>query len=99
MGPKTKDIFSDMDNTVKQLIRNAELIKKLSSDCFLENESAALQKTQESLLANLINMDEGLSALQKKRLIHQRNKNEKIKKIKDEQSMLKLSLDHFSHKI
>ncbi len=51
-------ILADIDATLDQLIKNAELLRGLSYYQAEETEVDALQKTQESLLSRLLHMEE-----------------------------------------
>ena len=55
-----EDIWIDIDGTLDQLIRNAEVIENVDLKELSETEIDAFQKTQESLLQHLIHMDEFL---------------------------------------
>ena len=55
------DILADMDATLDQLIRNAEVLRSVSIKSLEEKEIEALQKTQDSLLAHLVHMDQLLN--------------------------------------
>jgi hypothetical protein len=57
-----EDILIEIDGTLDQLIRNAEVIEKVDLKDLSENEIDAFQKTQESLLQHLMHMDEFLVA-------------------------------------
>jgi hypothetical protein len=61
-----EEILADIDATLDHLIENAEVMKNTSIKSICESEIAALQKTQESLLARLIHMDQLLDSEQKK---------------------------------
>ncbi len=52
------DILSEIDETIDQLIKNGKVLKKIETKEYYEREAQALEKTQESLLAHLIHMDE-----------------------------------------
>ena len=54
-------IMSKIDGTIDQLIQNAEILSEISADSRYESETLALKKTQESLFAHLIHLDEYLS--------------------------------------
>lgn len=52
------DVLAEIDITIDQLLENAKVLKKIASkECYLD-EISALEKTQESLIAHLIHMDE-----------------------------------------
>lgn len=57
-----EDILMEIDGTLDQLIRNAEVIEDVNLKELSETEIDAFQKTQESLLQHLIHMDEFLVA-------------------------------------
>lgn len=57
-----EDILLEIDQTLDQLIRNAEVIGTIDLNELNETEIDAFQKTQESLLQHLIHMDEFLLA-------------------------------------
>ena len=52
------DILSEIDETIDQLIKNGKVLKKIETKEYYERETQALEKTQESLLAHLIHMDD-----------------------------------------
>ncbi len=52
------EILADIDETLDQLIENANVIKTISSHTIYQTEIEALQKTQESLLARLVHMND-----------------------------------------
>lgn len=54
----TKDLIKEIDQTIDQLIENAKVLKEIESSCCYKEEALALEKTQESLIAHLIHMDE-----------------------------------------
>ena len=51
-----EEILADIDATLDQLIENANVINQISLNSLFQDEVDALQKTQESLLSRLINM-------------------------------------------
>lgn len=53
-----EEILADIDDTLKHLIENADAIKRISFNTLYTSEVEALQKTQESLLARLIHMND-----------------------------------------
>lgn len=55
-----EDILMEIDSTLDQLIRNAEVIEHVDLKVLHQTEIEAFQKTQESLLQHLIHMDEFL---------------------------------------
>jgi hypothetical protein len=55
-----EEILSEIDGTLDQLIRNAEVIQKVDLKQLNETEIDAFQKTQESLLQHLMHMDQFL---------------------------------------
>lgn len=55
-----EEILLEIDGTLDQLIRNAEVIQKADLKELSETEIDAFQKTQESLLQHLLHMDEFL---------------------------------------
>jgi hypothetical protein len=61
-----EEILADIEATLDQLIRNAETIDTVIPDTLFTNELQALQKTQESLLARLLHMNDLLDDDQKK---------------------------------
>lgn len=52
-----REILKEIDATLDQLIKNAAALKDVADDTHL---SAALHKTQESLLAHLVHLDDFL---------------------------------------
>lgn len=71
-----EEILSDMDSTLEQLIKNANAFQKISTQSLFLSEIEALQKTQESLFARLIHMEE----LLKPQSTHQNDRLEGIEK-------------------
>ncbi|MBI5345693.1 MAG: hypothetical protein HZB76_00905 [Chlamydiae bacterium] len=57
-----EEILVDIDETLSQLIKNAEALNKSSLN---QEEKEAFAKTQESLLAHLMHMDEMLAKKRK----------------------------------
>ena len=55
-----KELLEEIDSTLDQLISNAEVLGKISSNPSYTEEVAALHKTQESLLARLMHLDQSL---------------------------------------
>lgn len=53
-----EEILADIDATLDQLIENADVIKHISLNSLYTSEVEALQKTQESLLARLVHMND-----------------------------------------
>jgi hypothetical protein len=53
-----KDLICEIDQTIDQLIENAKVIETIAANTCYEHELHALEKTQESLIAHLIHMDE-----------------------------------------
>lgn len=62
----SEEILIDIDQTLDQLIINAKIIQKIELDQLQISELEALQKTQESLLARLIDMNDLLKVQKKK---------------------------------
>ncbi len=56
----SEEIVLEIDKTLDQLIRNAEVISGVDLTELAENELEAFQKTQESLLQHFIHMDQKL---------------------------------------
>lgn len=54
----SEEILADIDATLDQLIENADVIKDVSLQSLFATEVEALQKTQESLLARLVHMND-----------------------------------------
>ncbi len=57
-----EEILLEIDETLDQLIRNAEVIEKVDLKDLSETEIDAFNKTQESLLQHLMHMDQFLVA-------------------------------------
>lgn len=57
-----EEILLEIDETLSQLIQNAEAIEKADLKDLTETEIEAFNKTQESLLQHLLHMDEFLVA-------------------------------------
>lgn len=60
-----EEILADIDQTLDQLIENADVINHISFNALFTSEVQALQKTQESLIARLMHMHELLEKDQK----------------------------------
>lgn len=58
----SEEILADIDATLEQLIQNADACKQISINPLFTTEVQALQKTQESLLARLMHMQELLKS-------------------------------------
>lgn len=71
MIKSSEKILADIDSTLDQLIRNAQLLRTVSIKTVPENEVEALHKTQESLMAHLIHMDELLEGKKVQKLKHE----------------------------
>lgn len=56
-----EEILSDIDATLEQLIQNARVLKSIHTETLFAEEVTALQKTQESLLARLVHMQDLLA--------------------------------------
>jgi hypothetical protein len=59
-----EEILADIDDTLDHLIENADVIKQVSLRTLYSSEVEALQKTQESLLARLVHMNDLLKGHQ-----------------------------------
>lgn len=53
-----QDLLKEIDTTIDQLVKNADVLRHISSKKEYLEEVEALEKTQESLLAHLMHMDE-----------------------------------------
>jgi hypothetical protein len=60
-----EEVLLEIDSTLDQLIRNAEVIHDVDLKSLSETEIDAFQKTQESLLQHLIRMDHFLETKRK----------------------------------
>lgn len=72
---KSREILQQIDCTLDQLIKNAAALTEVSEDPLFESEVQALNKTQESLLAHLLYLDQFLKEKQKEKSstsIHQK---------------------------
>ena len=58
MIKSSEEILSDIASTLDHLIENADVINKISCTTLFVSEVEALQKTQESLLARLVHMND-----------------------------------------
>lgn len=61
LSNKNEQIQAQMDKTLDQLIKNAKVIRHVPTNKLEAHELDALQKTQESLLAHLMHLDELLN--------------------------------------
>lgn len=78
-----KEIWDDIDATVDQLIANASAMKRALHTDLLDVEVEALQRTQESLLARLVNRHTLLAGEKKKRATEELRAEAIRKKIAD----------------
>jgi hypothetical protein len=62
---QNREIVQNIDTTLDQLIRNAEVISRAELKDLSDTELDAFQKTQESLLQHLLQMDQILAEKQK----------------------------------
>jgi hypothetical protein len=76
-----EEILADIDATLDQLIRNAETVRTAPIQTLEETEIIAMQKTQESLLAHLLHMDQLLKSNEKKQMVHSESKDSLREKI------------------
>lgn len=60
-----EEILIEIDATLDQLIRNAEIIQKVNLEELSETEIEAFQKTQESLLHRFLHLDQHLESKKK----------------------------------
>jgi|EndMetStandDraft_2_1072991.scaffolds.fasta_scaffold00089_16 hypothetical protein len=60
-----EEILIEIDATLDQLIRNAEVIQNVELKELSETEVVAFQKTQESLVQHLLHMDQFLETKRK----------------------------------
>ena len=67
-----EEILADIDITLDQLIRNAEVLRDASVKVISENEVESLQKMQESLLSHILLMDTLLSKKKKQELLQKK---------------------------
>ena len=65
MIKSSEEILSDIDATLDRLIENADVITTISCTTLFASEVEALQKTQESLLARLVHMNDLLKGQKK----------------------------------
>ena len=68
MIKSSEEILMDIDATLDQLIENADVINKISFATLFVSEVEALQKTQESLLARLVHMNDLLKGQKKEEI-------------------------------
>jgi len=72
---ENSEILQEIDITLYQLIKNAAALTEISVDPVYKSEVNALSKTQESLLAHLLHLDQHLKDKQKEKSsssIHQK---------------------------
>jgi hypothetical protein len=60
MIQSNEDILTEIDSTIDQLLENGKALKKISLKPSYQEEMLALEKTQESLIAHLMHLDEML---------------------------------------
>lgn len=74
-----EEILIEIDTTLDQLIRNAEIIQDTNLEELSETELEGFQKMQESLIQHLLHMDQHLEAKRKGlKILHKRSSNYKI---------------------
>jgi hypothetical protein len=76
-----EEILADIDQTLDQLIENADIINRISFNALFTSEVQALQKTQESLMARLMHMHELLEKDKKQQF--STKKNQSVNQIKE----------------
>lgn len=69
MVKSEEEILADIDTTLDQLIQNADAVQQISHRSLFTNEIELLQKTQESLLARLLDMQALYNSQHKKETI------------------------------
>lgn len=74
-----KEILQEIDQTLDQLIENASAVSSTTLERLDQIEREAFEKTQESLLAHLVHMDEKLA-----------NKRQNLKKMHKYSSQLEI---------
>lgn len=57
MDASKDEILEDIDSTIDRLVENAKVLKNAKAEAFFNHEVDALEKTQESLLARLMNRE------------------------------------------
>ena len=67
-----EEILADISSTLDQLIQNAEAIDQISLHSLKRCEVEALQKTQASLIARILHMENSLDSDQKQELLRKR---------------------------
>lgn len=82
-----KDIIENIDSTLDQLIENSKILTDIADNPLYSTEYGALSKTQESLLAHLVNMDE---------LLHQKETEGATEVEKVEEKIEQFTKDHSS---
>ena len=83
------DVVQNIDTTLDQLIRNAEVFSKAELNDLTDIELDAFQKTQESLLQHLLQMDQIIKhkSVDKRSASFQiREKRERLEKLKSQYS-------------
>ena len=88
-----QEIVQEIDKTLDQLIRNAEVLSSADLQELSEMEVEAFQKTQESLLQHLLHMDQCLATKQSGKVLDMRSATHKIreKRVRFEQMKSKYS--------
>lgn len=86
---ENKELLEDINSTLDELITNADIIKKAKTANELDLEIAALEKTQESLLARLLHRQTQLESEGKKKMVESIRKETIEKKVIDYVSHLK----------
>jgi hypothetical protein len=82
-----EEIIIEIDTTLERLIQNAESINGIDLHDLSDAEIDAFQKTQESLLNHLMNMDCVLET--KRKLLSVKNEKHEIYKIQKKQQQFK----------
>ncbi len=69
----SETVLNEIDSTLEQLIKNAEILSQAEFSALSELELEAFQKTQESLLHHWMRMDRILQTSSQQGLAHQKN--------------------------
>lgn len=96
-----EEILADIDQTLDQLIENADIINRISFNALFTSEVQALQKTQESLMARLMHMHELLEKNQKQQFATKKTNplNQIEKKLKEFGQLNAQLIEHLVQKV
>ena len=96
-----EEVIEDLDSALDQLIANAKTLREIEANPLFQTEAAALEKTQESLLARIIYRQKILNEVKKGELsqrasLRELGITEKLRRFK---RINREILEHFAHRL